>query len=43
MKDILKEYLLGLKEDKELDSFCKELLISRNFVPLTKMPRPKIG
>ncbi len=39
MKDILKEYLLGLKEDKELDAFCKELLISRNFVPLTKIQR----
>ncbi|HNP34069.1 MAG TPA: hypothetical protein PKN96_12320 [Flavobacterium sp.] len=39
MKYVLKEYLLGLKEDRELDAFCKELLVSRNLIPLTKIQR----
>jgi hypothetical protein len=39
MKYILQEYLTGLKEDKELDAFCKELLISRGFIPLTKIQK----
>lgn len=39
MKFILREYLATLKEDRELDSFCNELLLSMGFVPMTNIQR----
>lgn len=39
MKLVIKEYLLALKEDKELDAFFVELLISMSIVPFSKPQR----
>lgn len=39
MRYIIRHYLSTMKEDRELDSFCRELLISKGLVPRSNIQR----